>query len=195
MDRLVVYDGADNSTQLGTYCSSSSPLPIVSHGNQLLLDYIGGWSSSSFFQAMYTSASSACGGDLSSENGLFASPNYPDSYPPDSECIWTVKSAPGTMPDPRRRTRKTTKFHGDFHLAGNRVELGFKVFDIGSADFCNDEYLEVRNGDGQGRLQGVYCGSDMPANLTAENSLWIKFKSKSGGTGSMRFLATYSLGN
>lgn len=36
-----------------------------------------------------------CGGDLVMESGAFNSPNYPDAYPPNLECVWTIKSSPG----------------------------------------------------------------------------------------------------
>lgn len=29
------------------------------------------------------------------ESGTFNSPNYPDPYPANVECVWTVKSSPG----------------------------------------------------------------------------------------------------
>lgn len=36
-----------------------------------------------------------CGGDLVMETGAFNSPNYPDAYPPNVECVWTIRSSPG----------------------------------------------------------------------------------------------------
>lgn len=38
---------------------------------------------------------SGCGGDLVMESGAFNSPNYPDPYPPNVECVWTIRSSPG----------------------------------------------------------------------------------------------------
>lgn len=29
------------------------------------------------------------------ESGAFNSPNYPDPYPPNVECVWTIRSSPG----------------------------------------------------------------------------------------------------
>lgn len=29
------------------------------------------------------------------ESGAFTSPNYPDPYPANVECVWTVRSSPG----------------------------------------------------------------------------------------------------
>jgi cubilin len=37
----------------------------------------------------------ACGGNLSSEHGSFASPGYPNSYPVESDCVWFIGTSPG----------------------------------------------------------------------------------------------------
>lgn len=29
------------------------------------------------------------------ESGAFTSPNYPDPYPANVECVWTIRSSPG----------------------------------------------------------------------------------------------------
>ena len=38
----------------------------------------------------------ACGGDFTSESGSFTSPGYPNSYPIDTECVWTIMVPPGS---------------------------------------------------------------------------------------------------
>lgn len=38
---------------------------------------------------------SACGGDFTARNGAFASPSYPNSYPANTECVWTIRVSPG----------------------------------------------------------------------------------------------------
>lgn len=93
---LSVYDGVEkNSTLLGQFCGSRTPLPIVSRGNIVILRLRSMGFHQGFLKVTYSSASSACGGDLLSEIGQFATPNYPGSYPPKSECVWTIKSSPG----------------------------------------------------------------------------------------------------
>ena len=39
----------------------------------------------------------ACGGELTSEEGRFTSPGFPNSYPVGAECIWTIGGAPGNQ--------------------------------------------------------------------------------------------------
>jgi cubilin len=37
----------------------------------------------------------ACGGHLTSAEGSFTNPGYPLTYPPSTECIWTINTSPG----------------------------------------------------------------------------------------------------
>lgn len=50
-----------------------------------------------------------CGGELAQEVGHLESPNYPDDYRPDKECVWYI-----TVPD------------------GYQVALRFHSFEVGS---------------------------------------------------------------
>jgi len=62
-----------------------------------------------------------------------------------------------------------------------------------ASDSCNNDYLEIRAGaTGADPLLGVFCGDQIPNNITASNKLWIKFRSDSLNVGS-GFLAHYSL--
>ena len=36
-----------------------------------------------------------CGGDLETESGQLASPNYPEDYHPNKECIWKISVPEG----------------------------------------------------------------------------------------------------
>ena len=44
------------------------------------------------FRAVYSVETASCGGELTSETGLVASPGFPNNYPDASECIWTIGS-------------------------------------------------------------------------------------------------------
>lgn len=68
------------------------------------------------------------------------------------------------------------------------------TLDIQFSDGCSDDYLEVREGGEDGKLIGVYCGTEPDRNVTTANSIWIKFKSGSDGT-AKGFTAEYSYGN
>lgn len=55
---------------------------------------------------------------------------------------------------------------------------------------CNDNYLEIRKTSQNGPLVGVYCGKEVPANLDASQSYWIKYQTDATST-SNGFLAEY----
>ena len=131
-----------------------------------------------------------------SEEGRFASPGYPNNYPPNAECIWRLGGAPG-----------------------NRVRVTFLWYDIVDSEGCNQDYVEIHENSEEGNILGHYCGSTgstvaaslliaayegrgviesdslrNASGITLEaESLWIKFNSDQSGT-SRGFLAYYYLG-
>lgn len=102
---------------------------------------------------------SACGGNYESIKGTISTPNYPNNYLRDSECIWVLKSS-----------------------VGNRVSVNFVFFELEDSEFCNEDYMEVREYNSTGSLLGVFCGSNLPPNNISGSSLWIKFRSNSLGS-------------
>lgn len=107
---LDVFDGENkNSTKIGQACGSKIPLPFVSTGNALFLNYKTSWTHQSSLQITYSSVTSACGGEFYGGSGNFASPGYPGGYPTNVECVWILKSAPGnlTFKKPKTQTKKT----------------------------------------------------------------------------------------
>lgn len=77
-------------------------------------------------------------------------------------------------------------------VIGNRVSFSFTQFNLEESEFCNEDYVEVRQSSSSGQLQGIYCGSNLPSNITVASSLWIKFRSDATGTGT-GFSAYYTL--
>ncbi|XP_053208267.1 cubilin-like isoform X2 [Panonychus citri] len=59
---------------------------------------------------------------------------------------------------------------------GQRVEIKFKSFNLGSSDnHCSNGYLSIHNGDSpDSRLLGHYCGGNLPTKIVSEsNKLFI----------------------
>lgn len=101
----------------------------------------------------------ACGGVYDMIKGTISTPNYPNNYLRDSECVWILKSS-----------------------VGNRVSLNFIDFQLEEDEFCNEDYVEVRENDSIGTILGIYCGSNLPTNVTTSSTLWVKFRSNSIGS-------------
>ncbi|XP_029110994.1 cubilin [Scleropages formosus] len=171
-DSVEVLDG-DNywAPSVGRYCGSQVPHPVTSFSNALVVNFISdGYSADKGFRATYAASTSACGGSLHMESGAFNSPNYPDAYPPNIECVWTIISSPG-----------------------NRLQLSFIMFQLQETNGCNSDFLEVREGNSTGFLVGRFCGSSLPSNYTSliGHVLWIKFVSDSSVSGA-GFRATFA---
>ncbi|XP_039485939.1 cubilin homolog [Drosophila santomea] len=120
-------------------------------------------------QAQFSTFENSCGGNITSARGSLSSPNFPDSYPANIECVWSIEARPG-----------------------NALEVTFEAMDIVHSEHCNDDFLEIRSSV-QGPLLGLYCDKKLPATpLVVQSQLWIKFRSRPGNTaGGFRFRWTY----
>ncbi|KAM7304337.1 tolloid-like protein 1 [Ixodes scapularis] len=107
------------------------------------------------FRAYYEAV---CGGDVDQEEGVLQSPNYPDDYRPNKECVWKI-----TVP------------------VNYQVALKFQSFEVENHDNCVYDYLEVRDGHDAGSpLLGKFCGYRTPDDQrSSSNKMLVKFVSDS----------------
>ncbi|XP_075684851.1 cubilin [Rhinoderma darwinii] len=171
-DFVEILDG-DNygSPSLGRFCGAVIPHPVTSFSNALVINFVSNnYTNGKGFHASYSPSLSACGGTLHMENGAFNSPNYPDIYPPNTECVWNILSSPG-----------------------NRLMLTFMPFSLQMSDNCSSDYVEIREGNATGTFLGRFCGDRLPSNVTSiiGHILWVKFVSD-GSVGGSGFQATFS---
>ncbi|XP_044524970.1 membrane frizzled-related protein [Gracilinanus agilis] len=108
-----------------------------------------------------------CGGLLLGPEGSFASPNYPDPYPPNAYCTWHIQVAPDQV-----------------------VQLRIEAFSMDDVASCLFDWLEISlEPEEQGNLGSSMvrvCGKVPPAILTINASrLRVSFVSDSsvGGIG------------
>ncbi|XP_016003124.1 neuropilin and tolloid-like protein 2 isoform X1 [Rousettus aegyptiacus] len=106
-----------------------------------------------------------------SNGGHFASPNYPDSYPPNKECVYILEAAP--------RQRVELTFDEHFY-----IEPSFE---------CRFDHLEVRDGPfGFSPLIDRFCGVKSPPLIRSTGRfMWVKFSSDEELEG-LGFRAKYS---
>lgn len=92
------------------------------------------------------------------EQGILQSPNYPDEYRSNKECIWKI-----TVPE-------------NFQVA-----LKFQSFEIENHDNCVYDYLEIRDGfTDTSPLLGKFCGHRISNEIrSSKNHIYIKFVSDS----------------
>ncbi|XP_062336034.1 neuropilin and tolloid-like protein 1 isoform X1 [Osmerus eperlanus] len=105
------------------------------------------------------------------EGGLFTSPNYPNKYPPETECVYIIEAPP----------RQCIDLHFD------------DSYSIESSWECKFDNIEVRDGPfGFSPIMGRYCGQHSPPFIRSSSRyLWIKFVSD-GELEAMGFSANYN---
>lgn len=175
----LVYEGGETVGHklIDRFCTYSIPRPTVSSGDTLTLV-----SHMAIFRVLVSSVKSFCGGDFNSIEGFITNPvsipcdtfpsgtttrpsiisilspqGYPNSYPLNIECIWTLKAPPG-------------------------ISYGLRIddFNLEASDFCNGDYLEIRQQNSSGPLVTGQrlCGTDPPeVNVNFAGDIWIKFRS------------------
>ncbi|XP_023561215.1 cubilin [Octodon degus] len=172
-DFIEILDGSNSDAPLrGRYCGSTMPHPITSFSNALTLRFISNHGNNyAGFHALYAASTSACGGSFHMAAGIFETPGYPDVYPPNTECVWNIRSSPS-----------------------NRIQLSFMSFQLEASQDCSKDFVEIREGNSTGHLVGRYCGSSLPQNfsVTVENLMWIRFVSD-GSHNSMGFQASFTM--
>lgn len=68
------------------------------------------------------------------------------------------------------------------------------MFQLQSSMNCNNDYVEIREGNSTGPLIARFCGNSLPSNYTSVlgHVLWVKFVSDATVSGA-GFRATFSL--
>ncbi|KAM4618276.1 neuropilin and tolloid-like protein 2 [Polymixia lowei] len=91
------------------------------------------------------------------DGGIFSSPNYPNTYPPNKDCLYILEALPR-----------------------QRIELVFdETFYIEASFECRFDHIEVRDGPfGFSPLVNRFCGSASPGLvLSSGRFVWIRFYS------------------
>ncbi|KAI4871253.1 hypothetical protein NFI96_019773 [Prochilodus magdalenae] len=159
-DYLEIRDGLlPEDPVLNRYCSTGSPPPLQTTGPAAWIHFHSDFAvSDQGFHITYTTSQSdpGCGGTYTDSQGIIISPNWPNNYAQDKQCIFLIRQ-------PR----------------SERVFLNFTHMEIEYHPGCEYDYVEVRDGSAEtDPLIGKYCGSTLPAPiLSTLNVLWIRFKS------------------
>lgn len=145
---VEVRDGHSKSSPLiGRYCGKKVPPSIWSTGSRLWIRYLSGEAVGKLgFKASYKAV---CGGRINTPKGTIQSPKYPQWYPPNKKCTWTI-----SLPE---------------HF---RVGIRFVAFDMESHSKCLYDYLQINDGPKDSpSVLGRYCGKQLPVELKSNSSL------------------------
>ena len=93
------------------------------------------------------------GGYNSSYGGIITSTSYPNNYPDNEDCIYSISQPTGTV-----------------------ILLNFFSMDIEYDGTCDYDYLEIRDGpSSESPLLKKLCGKEIPASLqSTNNKLWMR---------------------
>ncbi|XP_033761795.1 cubilin-like [Pecten maximus] len=147
--------GFENSPLVNRYCGNTIDTIIQSHSNRMFIKF---QTDSSFsargFRILYEATATGCGGDFTTPTGSFISPNYPNTYPHNAECFWTITAS-----------------------RGSQIVLNITDIDMEGGSSCYFDYILIRDGSSSGRQLGKFCGTSTPdAVHSSSNSLWIKYR-------------------
>lgn len=165
-DSLVIYDvGMMFHKQL---CGNMRNKVFTSKGNKMILVFKSDASlQEKGFRLHYKTG---CGGVLDSRTGTIRSPNFPNEYPVQRSCNWTIN---GNINDV--------------------ILLNFITFDLEYSENCQSDYLLVTE-PGTGNYHGKYCGMNRTQITSTGHQLFLKFKSDNFNPGVGKgFLLNYTI--
>ncbi|EDV46242.2 cubilin homolog [Drosophila erecta] len=163
---VKIYEGTEpQGTPRLKFCRSHPPA-LISNGQALTVSVP--LQLVEEFEGNYMTMDTSCGSVYDALSGKFSTPYYPDSYPPNIECVWLLVAS-----------------------SGNSLSLTLESMDMESSEGCNRDYLEIREESESGELIGVYCGNEVPGVIHSRGDIWIKFKSDDDNVGE-GFMASYN---
>ncbi|XP_044150585.1 LOW QUALITY PROTEIN: cubilin [Bufo gargarizans] len=161
-DYVEIYDNSTDTSgnKIGRYCGRSIPPTITSSDSTMVVllvtDLMIG---AEGFSANYVSinASTACDVTYTEATGVFTSPNYPNKYPTNRECVYTISAD-----------------------VNRQIMLNFTRFSLEKSTSCTKDYVEIRDGGYEtSPLFGRFCNEVPPVIISHSNKLWVKFRSDS----------------
>ncbi|XP_031795774.1 cubilin [Sarcophilus harrisii] len=162
VDYLELYDGPQ---LIGRYCGAELPPPGSTTGSKLHVIFCTDWLGHNEMGFQMSWNLNGCGGELTGPSGFFTSPQYPEKYPPNKECIWYIHTAPGSS-----------------------IQLTIEDFDVEHHSNCRFDVLEVYGGpDFDSPRVAQLCSSRSRENplqvSSAGNSIAVRFKTDSSING------------
>ncbi|KAM4678275.1 procollagen C-endopeptidase enhancer 1 [Discoglossus pictus] len=128
------------------------------------------WGQDPNTETNYTRPVFLCGGDIVGDAGYIASEGFPNYYPHNKKCVWSI-----TVPD------------------GHVVMLSFRVLDMESDPSCRYDSLSIYNGHSRSAQQlARVCGTFRPGALMSSGPHMMLEMVTDEGTGGRGFLAWYS---
>nr|XP_008192422.1 PREDICTED: cubilin [Tribolium castaneum] len=161
-DAVEIFDNnteTGEGTSIGKFCGQHVPPAMLSTSNLITVIFHSDQTNNmNGFVASYSTLleSTVCRGNYYSNAGVIKSPGYPNNYPLNIECTWTIQVKPG-----------------------HQILLNVTDFQLEHYTTCRYDWLEIRNGgSSMSPLLGRFCNTDIPKMIPSHaNKLFIRFKS------------------
>lgn len=112
-----------------------------------------------------------------SSGGFFTSPNYPEKYPPERECVYIIEGESRFLFSPEPPSC-FLKYSSAAASPRQCIDLFFdEKYSIEPSWECRFDHIEIRDGPfGFSPIIGRYCGQESPAYIRSSGRyLYIKF--------------------
>ncbi|GAB1600758.1 uncharacterized protein LOC106869508 [Argonauta hians] len=158
-DRLLLQERVPGNG-LETFCAGAHTKEIITKTNNVSLVFITDANNDAQGFRIFYNAEWPCNAILTKDNGEFATPNWPNNYPANTDCRWII-NAP---------------IHAHITLRFTKIEL-----ENHGLGLCNNRLDSIHVYDGKttdSERIATLCGSRVPATFdSTSNSILIVFKS------------------
>ncbi|CAG5136883.1 unnamed protein product, partial [Candidula unifasciata] len=151
---------SETAPLMQTFCFNypnlqTAPQALQSHSNKLYLKFRSNYyTTGRGFRLEYSSATSGCGGDLTTPTGGIISPNYPQPFTHSATCYWTITVSQGSS-----------------------ITLYFVDLQISAYSYCRSDFLEIKEESRSGTSLGKFCGSGVRQPVISKsNRVWLMWK-------------------
>ncbi|XP_014679050.1 PREDICTED: CUB and sushi domain-containing protein 1-like [Priapulus caudatus] len=178
-DQVTVYDGSISSENvLGQFWGSAIPDIPLSTGNRMTVTFKSdAGEHRRGFHASWTTRQTCYDNKLEAtdKEQPITSPNYPNNYANNADCIWIITAESADGPNPQL------------------ITIQFKFFDFNSE---KNDYIQLLDGaTANSQLIGTFDGTTVAPTIvmTTGSYVYIRFKTDESGT-ALGFSLTYKQG-
>ncbi|XP_075164329.1 cubilin [Haematobia irritans] len=160
-DALIISPQQHTHNPKDRHCGRRDTIVLPYSSNRMYVRFTSdGQGNGKGFAASYETPKSECGGDFNSKQGVITSPNFPNQYPDDAFCIWSIEVA-------------------EHHS----IILTFIEMEIEDFNECDADYVEATEETGEDEPTTIFkeCGDiESKRQLvwrSTQNKVTIKFRS------------------
>ncbi|XP_048394777.1 CUB domain-containing protein 2 isoform X1 [Stegostoma tigrinum] len=172
-DYVALFDGSSmKDRHWGHYCGGTKPPNMISSGSELLVVFKSDFNiGARGFKAFYFSGE--CQQVFTAIKGNFSSPRYPNIYPNNINCHWTIQQPLG--------------YRINVHLNDFELEDRDSL-----TDACDYDFLAIFDGESEtDTLIGKWCGQNSPSSLLSNGNRLLFVLSADRNTASRGFHVSY----